>query len=145
MHALVAKLVVFAASSLTIALPAYQPLDRYSFAGANALAAQISLGAPADVFLSANTTIPQQLHAKGLVGKPIVFTRNSLILIVPKSNPANLHSVFDLQKPGVKLEIAAAGVPVGDYTRTVLANLDLSGVLSNVISQESDVREVLAK
>jgi molybdate transport system substrate-binding protein len=144
-HLLVSKLVVFAAASLTLALPAYQPLDRYSFAGSNALAAQISLGAPADVFLSANTTIPRQLHANGLVGKPIVFTRNSLILIVPKSNPANLHSVFDLQKPGVKLVIAAAGVPVGDYTRTVLANLNLSGVLSNVVSQESDVREVLAK
>jgi molybdate transport system substrate-binding protein len=145
MHALLAKLTIFAASSLTVVLPAYQPLERYSFGGSNALAAQIQLGAPADVFLSANTTIPQQLHAKGLVGKPVVFTRNSLILIVPTSNPANVHSVFDLQRPGVKLVIAAAGVPVGDYTRTVLANLKLSGVLANVVSEESDVREVLAK
>ena len=40
--------------------------------------------------------MPQQLYAKGLVEKPVVFTRNALILIVPKSNPAGIHSVFDL-------------------------------------------------
>ena len=143
--ALAVKLTVFAAASLTVVLPSYQPLDTYSFAGSNALAAQISLGAPADVFLSANTSIPQQLYAKGLVGKPIVFTRNSLILIVPKSNPAHIHGVFDLRNPGVKLVVAAPGVPVGDYTRTVLANLGLTDVLQHAVSQESDVREVLAK
>jgi molybdate transport system substrate-binding protein len=97
------------------------------------------------VFASANTSIPQQLYADGLVEKPVVFTRNALILIVPKSNPANIHSVYDLRRDGVKLDVAAPGVPVGDYTRAVLHNLGLDSVLSNVVSNETDVREVLAK
>jgi molybdate transport system substrate-binding protein len=140
-----AVLTVLAAASLTNVFPQIAPHDRYSFSGSNMLAAQIQQGAPADVFASANTKLPEQLYEAGLVEKPVVFTRNELILIVPKSNPAGIHSVFDLRKPGVKLVIGAVGVPVGDYTRVVLHNLGLDDVLSNVVSQETDVREVLAK
>ena len=53
--------------------------------------------------------------------------------------------MFDLRKSGVKLVVAAPGVPVGDYTRIVLHNLQLDDALKNVVSNESDVREVLAK
>jgi molybdate transport system substrate-binding protein len=145
MHVAAATLTVFAAASLTNVLPQIDATQQYSFGGSNTLAAQIRQGAPADVFASANTSIPQQLYADGLVEKPVVFTRNALILIVPKSNPANIHSVYDLRRDGVKLDVAAPGVPVGDYTRTVLHNLGLDSVLSNVVSNETDVREVLAK
>jgi molybdate transport system substrate-binding protein len=138
-------LTIFAAASLTNVFPAISHHERYSFAGSNALATQIQQGAPADVFASANTALPFQLYDQGLVEKPVLFTRNELVLIVPKSNPANIHSVADVAKPGVKLVVAAAGVPVGDYTRTVLKNMNLSGALNNVVSDESDVREVLAK
>jgi len=138
-------LTVYAAASLTGVLPRIDSTARYSFAGSNALATQITQGAPVDVFASANTSIPAQLYAQGLVEKPVVFTRNALVLIVPRANPAGLHSVFDLRKRGVKLDVAAAGVPVGDYTRTVLHNLGLDDVLANVVSNETDVREVLAK
>jgi len=138
-------LTVFAAASLTTVMPQIDKHQRYSFAGSNALAAQIRQGAPADVFASANTSIPRQLYDAGLVEKPVVFTRNALILIVPKSNPANIHSVYDLRRAGVKLDVAATGVPVGDYTRIVLHNLGLDDALRNVVSNESDVREVLAK
>jgi molybdate transport system substrate-binding protein len=140
-----AVLTVFAAASLTNVFPQIAPHERYSFAGSNMLAAQITQGAPADVFASANMKLPRQLYAQGLVEKPVVFTRNALILIVPRSNPAGVHSVYDLRKPGVKLDVAAAGVPVGDYTRVVLHNLGLDDVLANVVSNETDVREVLAK
>ena len=140
-----AVLTVFAAASLTNVFPQIAPHDTYSFGGSNMLATQIQQGAPADVFASANTKLPQQLYDQGLVEKPVVFTRNELILIVPKSNPARIHSVYDLRRPGVKLIIGAVGVPVGDYTRVVLHNLGADDVLGNVVSQETDVREVLAK
>jgi len=98
------------------------------------------------VFASANTTIPDQLFAKGLVQKPVVFTRNRLVLVVPTSNPAGIHSVYDLRKPGVKLVIAAPAVPVGSYTLQVLKQMGLTAsVLANVVSRESDVRSVLSK
>jgi molybdate transport system substrate-binding protein len=138
-------LTIFAAASLTNVFPQIDAKHHYSFAGSNALAAQIKQGAPADVFASANTSIPQQLYDAGLVEKPVVFTRNALILIVPKSNPARIRSVYDLRRDGVKLVVAAPGVPVGDYTRIVLHNLGLDDALGNVVSNETDVREVLAK
>jgi len=138
-------LTVFAAASLTNVFPRIDHRQTYSFAGSNGLAAQIRQGAPADVFASANTAIPQQLYAEGLVEKPVVFTRNALTLIVPKSNPARIHSVYDLRHRGVKIVVAAPGVPVGDYTRTVLHRLGLDDVANNVVSNETDVREVLAK
>ena len=141
-----AQLTVFAAASLTDVFPKIDPAEKYSFAGSNTLAAQITQGAPADVFASANMTIPKQLYAKGLCSQPVVFTRNTLVIVVPKSNPAGIHSVFDLTKPGIKLDIAGSGVPVGSYTLQILKNMNLStAVLANVVSKETDVREVLAK
>jgi molybdate transport system substrate-binding protein len=139
------SLTVFAASSLTDAFPKIDRSARYSFAGSNALAAQIRLGAPADVFASANLALPRGLFKSRLCSKPVAFARNALVLIVPSSNPANIQTVYDLRKPGVKLVIAAPGVPVGSYTLQVLKRMKLTSVLSHVVSRESDVREVLAK
>ena len=136
---------VYAAASLTDVLPQIDSAEHYSFAGSNALAAQITQGAPADVFASANTTLPAQLYAKGIVLKPVVFTRNTLVLIVPTSNPANIHTAFDLRRDGIKLVIAQPAVPVGGYTLQILKNMGLGDVQKNVVSRESDVREVLAK
>jgi len=142
---LLAQLTVDAAASLTNVFPQIDSSPQYSFGASNTLAAQIQLGAPADVFASANLALPLQLFQKGVCTQPVVFTRNALVLIVPKSNPAGIRSVYDLQKQGVKLDVAAPGVPVGSYTRQILKNMALTNVLSNVVSNETDVREVLAK
>ena len=74
-----------------------------------------------------------------------MFATNTVVLIVPRANPARIHSVYDLQRDGIKLVVGAAGVPIGDYTRKLLANLDLSSVLKNVVSYEDDVKLVVAK
>jgi molybdate transport system substrate-binding protein len=141
-----AQITVYAAASLTDVFPQIDRSPRYSFGGSNALAAQIQQGAPADVFASANMTLPTQLFTKGLCSKPVVFTRNTLVIVVPRSNPAKLHSIYGLTRKGVKLVIAGPGVPVGTYTLQVLRNMNLlAAVLPNVVSRETDVREVLAK
>jgi molybdate transport system substrate-binding protein len=140
------QITVYAAASLTNVFPAIDPHELYSFGGSNTLAAQIQQGAPADVFASANMKLPTQLFQGGLCSKPIVFTRNKLVIVVPKDNPAHIHNIYDLTKSGVKIDIAAPGVPVGSYTLQVLKNMNLTNaVLKNVVSQETDVREVLAK
>jgi len=137
---------VFAAASLTEVFPKIEPNARYSFAGSNTLALQITQGAPADVFASAAPNFTQDLYAKGLVEKPRFLAFNRLALIVPKGNPAGLRSVYDLTRPGIKLVVANSRVPVGSYTRTVLTNLGISvPVLKNVVSQESDVKGVVGK
>ena len=142
----VSGITVYAAASLTNVFPAIDPGPKYSFAGSNTLAAQIQLGAPADVFASANTSIPAALFAKGLVEQPVNFTRNTLVIVVPKANPGGISSIYDLTKPGVTIDIANSGVPVGSYTLQILGQMNLAkAVLPHVVSQETDVREVLAK
>jgi molybdate transport system substrate-binding protein len=140
------QLTIYAAASLTNVFPAIAPHEKYSFGGSNALATQIQQGAPADVFASANMTLPKKLHDAGLCSKPVVFTRNRLVIVVPKANPAHIRNVYDLTRSGVKIDIAQSGVPVGTYTLQILQNMNLSSaVMKNVVSEETDVREVLAK
>lgn len=139
------RLTVFAAASLTNVFPKIDPRGRYSFGGSNMLAAQIQQGLPADVFASADTKLPWALHRQGLVTTPYVFTSNRLVIVVARGDPLHLRGVRDLERPGLKIVMAAAGVPVGDYTRTILARLGLSDLVGKAVSQETDVREVLAK
>jgi molybdate transport system substrate-binding protein len=137
---------VFAAASLTEVLPIIDKHARYSFGGSDQLAFQIQQGAPADVYAAASAKYPELLYRQGLVQKPIPFATNTLVLIVPRSNAAGIHSVFDLIKPGVKLVVADPSVPVGSYTRAVLDNLGIAGaVLKNVVSHETDVKGVVGK
>jgi len=137
---------VFAASSLTNVFPKIDPNPRYSFGGSNMLAAQIEQGAPADVFASANMLLPRHLYNEHLCSKPVNFTRNRLVVIVPSSNPAHLRTVYGLTRRGVKIVVGDKGVPVGDYTTVVLRKLHiLHKVMRNVVSKETDVRDVLAK
>ena len=140
-----APMTVYAAASLTDVFRALDPAQQYSFAGSNLLETQIRNGAPADVFASAAPLNTQRLFRDGLVQRPVTFTANRLALIVPKSNPGGIQSVYDLARKDVKLVIAGVAVPVGGYTRTVLRKLALSSVLSKVVSQESDVRAVTGK
>jgi molybdate transport system substrate-binding protein len=130
---------------LTDVFPEIDKRSRYSFAGSTSLAIQIRNGAPADVFASAAPSFTQDLFEARLVEKPQTLAYNRLALIVPRSNPADLSSVFDLRRRGIKLVVAAAGVPAGSYTRRVLRSLGLTGVLANVVSQEPDVGSVTSK
>lgn len=128
------------------------PSVGFSFAGTDSLAAQIEQGAPADVFAGASTKYGDLLRAKGLIQPYAIFCTNSLVLVLPASNPAGIGSLEDLVRPGVKVVIGAETVPVGAYTRTVLGNLDglyghgySDSVLANVVSNEENVEAVLTK
>ena len=74
-----------------------------SFAGSSDLATQISQGAPADVFASADAKNMAKLGGAGLVeGSPRDFASNVLTIAVPPGNPASIASFADLARPGVK-------------------------------------------
>jgi molybdate transport system substrate-binding protein len=144
-------LTVLAASSLSEALGRYagefRGADvRTSFAGSDQLAAQIRQGAPADVFASADTEYPRRLYREGLVEKPRVFARNRLVLVAARDS--GVDSLAALGEPGVKIAIGDSSVPVGEYTRAVLARLPATerrGILANVRSEEPQVSSVIAK
>ena len=136
---------VYAAASLTEAFQRIDRKARFNFAGSNQLALQIRQGAPADVFASAAPNFTQDLFRAGLLERPVTLVYNKLVLIVPTSNPAGISSVFGLRRNGIKLVLASPSVPVGAYTRRILAKLGLTSVLRNVVSQESDVKGVVGK
>jgi molybdate transport system substrate-binding protein len=141
------QLVVSAASSLSKPLTACSSDDvRLSFAGSDELAAQIRKGVKPDVYAAANTKLPDQLAAEGLLEKPVAFATNELIIAVPDGG--DIAAIDDLAKPGVKLAIGAESVPVGSYTRDVLSRLPAQQeekILANVRSEEPDVRGIVGK
>ena len=137
---------MYAAASLTGVFPRVSPSSNFQFAGSNQLAFQIRNGAPADLFASASPVYTQDLYRDGLVERPRLFATNSLVLAVPRSNPAKIRSVQDLAKrPKLKLVVAGAKVPIGLYTREVLKRLGMLRVLRKAVSQEPDVKGIVGK
>lgn len=137
---------VFAAASLTEVFPKIDKSERYSFAGSDQLALQIRQGAPADLFASASPRYTELAYRDGYVQKPVVFATNRLIVLLPKSNPAGIKTVYDLRRPGLKIVIGDKAVPIGTYTRQILDALGITNdVMSNVVSQETDVKGIVSK
>ena len=136
---------VFAASSLTEVFQRLDPRAHFSFAGSDELADQLRDGASADVYAAASPRYPAELHRAGLVRTPRIFATNTLVLVVPSDNPAGIQSVADLARPGTKVVIGARGVPIGDYTREVLARLGRRSIVRNVVSEEQDAKGVIGK
>jgi molybdate transport system substrate-binding protein len=160
-----ATLTVFAAASLT---EAFTEIGRhfqeahpgtsvtFNFAGSQELAQQLSQGAPAHVFASANQRQMEQAITAGRVDeqKVRIFAHNRLLIILPPGNPGQIDSLQDLARPGVQLLLADEAVPAGQYSREVLRQATTSGeygatyeqsVLDNVVSFEQNVRGVLTK
>jgi molybdate transport system substrate-binding protein len=137
---------VFAAASLTQVFPRIVPGGRYSFAGSDQLAVQLQQGAPADVYAAASPKYTQLLYHNGVLRKPVAFATNRLIVLVPRSNPARIRSVYDLRRSGVKLVIGDRSVPIGAYTRQILDTLGIANdVLRNVVSEATDVKAIVAQ
>jgi molybdate transport system substrate-binding protein len=146
----VAPLVVFAAGMLR---PAFDAADlagerRVEYANARDLAARIVAGDDVDVFASASPDHPRQLRDAGLVGEPVAFASNRLVVAVPAGSPAADHRV--LGEPGRRVVLEAPGIPLGDYTRELLGLLEqLDGgggfraaVLGNVVCEVQTVFDV---
>lgn len=159
------SLTVFAAASLTDAFTeignnfsAANPGVEFVFnyAGSQQLAQQLSQGADADVFASANGKQMQVVIDAGRIvsGTQHTFTRNRLVAITPKDNPAQIATLQDLAKPGIKLVLAAEEVPVGQYALDFLDKAEADGslgagykdaVIANTVSYEENVKAVLTK
>jgi molybdate transport system substrate-binding protein len=137
---------VFAASSLTDVFERIDPDARFNFAGSDELATQLREGAEADVYASASVPLALELHREGVVEQPRLLAANQVVVVVPHDNPAQIASLADLGAPGVRIVIADEGVPAGDYARAALARRDEgTAILANVVSEERDVRAVVAK
>src|SRR5699024_483057 len=94
-------------------------------AGTQTLRTQIEQGAPADVFASANLDHMKAVKKAGRVERYEVFAYNTLAVIVPKNNPAGIHSFEDLSsEKDYLLVIGDDNVPIGMYTRKLFGKSD---------------------
>jgi molybdate transport system substrate-binding protein len=158
------ELTVFAAASLRDALDAVKLEYEAATPGTTltistdssaALETQIEQGAPADVFLSADTTNPQKLVEGGFAsGDAVAFAGNELTIIVPTDNPGDVASPMDLAKSRLKVVAAGDEVPITKYATQLVTNLAaLDGAPAgfaaaygaNVVSKEDNVRSIVAK
>ena len=157
-------LTVFAAASLTDAFndlkSAFEKANpdvtvTYSFAGSPALVTQLTQGAKADIFASADQPNMDNAIKGGVIaGTPQTFAKNKLVIIVPKDNRAGIQSAKDLAKPGIKFDTAQPSVPVGNYTQQALDSYSKlpdygpdfkASVNKNVVSQEDNVKAIVQK
>ncbi|MGI8406095.1 MAG: molybdate ABC transporter substrate-binding protein [Thermomicrobiales bacterium] len=158
------KLTVFAAASLTDAFNKMKTdlqaehlnLEiTFQTGGSQALVTQLQAGAKADVLATANnSTMKTAVDGDLIERKPVPFTGNRLVIVTPKDNPAKIASLDDLGKDGIRLVIAGADVPAGKYALQAICSYGSKGaapadfvtsVGNNVVSEETDVRSVLAK
>jgi molybdate transport system substrate-binding protein len=151
---------VFAAASLTKAFGTagekLAPLKvHYSFAGSQALVAQIDQGAPADVVATADEASMATLVTTGLVDAPVVFATNRIVIAVAKGNPRQISSLADLATPGVSVVLADPSVPAGKYAKQALdaaqvqvapksLELDVKATIGRVETGEADAAIVYA-
>ena len=148
-------LTVFAASSLTAAFDrigsdftAANPgiTVSFNFGSSTDLASQIQSEGTADVFASASGTAMDSLQSDPGVTGRTDFATNRLVIITPPDDPAGIASIVDLARSGVRLVLAAEGVPVGDYARQALTSARiLHEAMRNVVSNEDDDASVVAK
>jgi len=140
-------------SSFTAAYPG--TTVAFDLDGTQALKTQVENGAYADVFISASNSYTNTLQKEGYFINNTIqkLATNYVIVILPASNPANIKSLADLAKPGVKIAMAANTVPVGTATTAAINNLANStygqswknATISNVVSYETSEPAVAAK
>jgi molybdate transport system substrate-binding protein len=126
-----------------------------NLAGSHQLVAQLRQGAVADVFASADERWMAKADSAGLLAdSAVTIAHNQLVVIAPMAGPQRVRAIRDLARRGVKVMIGADAVPVGRYARLVLANLErdstfgrdyAASVLENVVSQEENVKSIVAK
>ena len=146
------SIVVFAAASLK---PAFTQISQqfktdnpgngvdFEFAGSSELATQLTQGATADVFASADTAQMDTVVKAGLVdGNPTNFAANTLVIVTAPGNPKQIGSFADLNKPGLNVVICQKPVPCGSATQRVE---DSTGVRLHPVSEELSVTDVLNK
>jgi len=115
----------------------------FNFAGSSDLVTQLTAGAPADVFASADTNNMTKATTANLVsGTPVNFATSILTIVTPPGNPAGVTSFADLAKPGLNVVVCAPQVPCGAATATVEKN---TGVTLTPVSEENSVTDVLGK
>ena len=115
----------------------------FNFAGSSDLVTQITSGAPADVFASADeNNMKKATDAGVLEGSPVPFAGNTLTIVTQPGNPEGVEGLADLARSGLQVVVCAPQVPCGSATEKLE---EKTGVTLSPVSEESSVTDVLNK
>jgi len=115
----------------------------FSFAASSDQAAQLSQGAYADVFASADANNMDKVAKAGLLASdPTNFASNILTIAVAPGNPKKIASFADLARPGLMVAVCGPEAPCGGPIQKIE---QATGVQLSAASQAANVEEVLAK
>lgn len=112
------------------------------FGGSSDLVSQITNGAEADVFASADEANMDKLPADDRGQDPELFATNTLEIVTPPDNPAGVESLQDLAEPDLDLVLCAPEVPCGAASQAVA---EAAGLTLAPVSEEQSVTDVLGK
>lgn len=150
---LTGSITVSAAASLTAAFqrlgPQFQAIHpgttvMFNFGSSGVLATQIEHGVPADVFASADTQVMDRAQSSGdIEGKPVIFARNTLEIVVKPGNPLGIRSLADLTKAPV-VALCATSAPCGTAASTVLHQQGVA-IPTSKVSLGQDVKATLSQ
>ncbi len=116
----------------------------FNFGSSSALVLQIQQGAPADVFASASTKNMTAAQSSGNIkGKPVVFARNTLEIVVKPGNPLGITSLAGLNKANV-VALCAPSAPCGAAADTVLQQAGVT-IPTSKVTLGADVKTTLAQ
>ena len=115
---------------------------KFNFGGSSALVQQVLAGAPVDVLATASEATMWKATNAGAVGRPLLFAKNSMAVVMPKDNPAGISRLSDLTRPGVLVGVCAVQVPCGAAAGDLLAKNSLT---LRPVTLELDVRALLSK
>jgi molybdate transport system substrate-binding protein len=147
---------VFAAASLQNALDdvakAYgQGAARIAYAASSAVARQIAEGAPADVFISADTDWMDWLAARKLIvpSSRVDLLANRLVLVAPAASKLQLPigrgmALAAALGPEGRLAVAGPDVPAGRYAQASLEALGVWPSVRGRLARGENVRATLA-
>jgi molybdate transport system substrate-binding protein len=145
------SITVYAAASLTVPFTEIgQKFEaenegvtvNFSFSGSSTLAAQLTEGAPADVFASADQKNMATVVDAGLIGETVDFATNTLTIVTEPGNPKGIASLADLANPDLLVVTCAPQVPCGSAAAKVQEG---AGVTLTPVSEEQAVTDVLTK
>ncbi len=116
---------------------------KFNFAGSSDLATQLTQGATADVFASADTAQMDKVAKAGLLAAdPVAFATNTLVIVTAPGNPKHVASFGDLAAPGLDVVVCQRPVPCGAATARVE---DATGTHLHPVSEELSVTDALNK
>lgn len=115
----------------------------YIFGGSAQLLSQIELSKKGDILIVGSEDSYNVAIDKGLVSPSQLVAYHIPIIGVPKGNPANIKSLKDMTKPGIKVILGDEKAnAIGKAAQRIIKKSGLDSINDNVVAKTATVNEL---